>query len=52
MSLIIDPELRRQFKLATLAQGTDMTSVLVAFMKQYVKEHLPASLRQPKGGRP
>lgn len=51
MSIIIDPELRNQFKLATLAQGRDMSTVLVEFMKQYVDKHLPPGLRQKKGGR-
>ena len=53
MSLIIPPELHRQFKLATVADGKDMTEVLLDFIRQYVKEHLPAGLKQNKtGGRP
>ena len=50
MSLIVPPELHRQFKLATAAEGREMTEVLLQFMRQYVEEHLPAALKQKKTG--
>jgi hypothetical protein len=50
MSLIIDPELHRQFKLVTAAEGKEMTDVLVAYIEEYVKKHLPPALRQKKTG--
>ena len=51
MSLIIDPQLHQQFKMATAAQGTEMTIVLLEFIENYVAKHLPKALRQKKGGR-
>jgi hypothetical protein len=50
MSLIVPPQLHQQFKLATTLEGQEMTSVLRKFIEQYVKEHLPASLRKNTGG--
>ena len=50
MSIIIPPELHRQFKTATAAEGKEMTAVLLDFVRQYVKEHLPAGLKQKKTG--
>ena len=51
MSLIIPPDLHRQFKIATAAQGQEMTEVVLEFIRQYVKKHLPASLAKKTGGR-
>ena len=51
MSLIIPPDLHRQFKLATAAQGKEMTEVLLEFIQQYVNKNLPASLAKNPGGR-
>ena len=51
MSLIIPPELHRQFKIATAAEGKQMTEVLLEFIQQYVHKKLPASLAAKKGGR-
>ncbi len=50
MSLIVPPELHRQFKLATAAEGREMSEVLIAFIEDYVEKHLPAALRQKKTG--
>jgi hypothetical protein len=51
MSLIISPDLHRKFKLATAVEGKEMTAVLLEFIEQYVKEHLPASLLKKMGGK-
>ena len=48
MSIIIPPELHRQFKLATVAEEKDMTEVLLDVIRQYVDDHLPAALKQKK----
>jgi hypothetical protein len=50
MSLIIDPELHRKFKIATTTQGRQMTEVLMEFIEEYVKKYLPAAPPK-KGGR-
>lgn len=41
MSLIIEPELHRAFKAATAAEGKEMSTVLIEFIQQYVREHSP-----------
>jgi len=51
MSIVIDPELHRAFKMATAAEGKEMSQVLIAFIEQYVTEHLPAARPAKKGGR-
>lgn len=51
MSIIIPPELHRQFKTATAAQGKDMTTVLLNFIRQYVDKNLPAPLANKTGRR-
>ena len=51
MSLIIPPDLHRQFKIATAAEGKQMTEVLLDFVREYVKKNLPGSLAAKKGGR-
>jgi hypothetical protein len=50
MSLIIDPDLHRAFKLATVDQGRQMSEVILEFIKDYVKKYAPQALPQ-KGGR-
>jgi predicted HicB family RNase H-like nuclease len=51
MSLIIEPELHRAFKVACAAEGKEMSEVLIAYIKQFVKEHLPAARPSKKAGR-
>lgn len=51
MSLIIPPALHRQFKIATAAEGKQMTDVLLEFIQEYVHKHLPAALKPNTGGR-
>ena len=51
MSLIIDPDLHRAFKLATTAEGKEMSQVLIDFIKDYVQKHAPAARPVKKGGR-
>jgi hypothetical protein len=51
MSLIIKPELHRAFKMACAAEGKEMSEVLIAYIKQFVKEHLPAGRPSKKAGR-
>ena len=48
MSIIIDPKLHRAFKLATAAQGREMSEVLIEFIEQYVQQHPVAAAPQPK----
>ena len=50
MSLIVSPELHRQFKLATAAEGKEMSEVLVSFIQDYVEKHLPSAFKQKKTG--
>jgi hypothetical protein len=51
MSIIIPPDLHRQFKLATAAQGQEMTTVLLELIQKYIKKNLPAALAKKTGGR-
>ena len=51
MSLVIDPELHRNFKLATAAEGKQMSEVLIQFIKDYVEKHASAVRLSRKGGR-
>lgn len=53
MSLIIEPKLHRDFKVATASQGRQMSDVLIEFIERYVADHLPATAPSPakKGGR-
>ena len=51
MSLIIPPDLHRAFKAAAAAEGKEMTELILEFIQQYVKKHLPASLAKKTGGR-
>ena len=50
MSLIIDPDLHRAFKLAAVAEGKEMSEVLIEFIKDYVRKH-SAARPVKKGGR-
>ena len=51
MSLIIDPQLHRAFKLATAAEGKEMSEVLIQFIEQYVQKHPVVVRPARKGGR-
>lgn len=51
MSLIISPELHRSFKMATAADGKEMSEVLIAFIERYVQEHGPSARPAKKAGR-
>jgi len=51
MSMLIDPELHRAFKVAAAAQGTTMTDVLVAYIRSYVEKYSPSARPMKKGGR-
>ena len=48
MSLIIPPKLHLAFKVATAAQGKEMSEVLIQFIKEYVEKHAPAAVRSGK----
>ncbi len=48
LNVIIDQKLHNDFKAATAVQGTDMTTVILEFIKSYVDKHLPGA---PKKGR-
>ncbi len=50
MSLVIDPDLHRAFKLATAAEGKQMSEVLIQFIKDYVHKHAPAVRLSRKAG--
>jgi hypothetical protein len=52
MSIVIDPDLHRRFKLATVAEGKEMSEILIAFIKDYVRKHeLIAKPARKKAGR-
>ena len=46
MTLNVPGDLHQQFKTTCVHQGTDMTRVLLAFIEDYVRRHLPAALRK------
>ena len=48
VNINIPTSLHRQFKSATAAEGTDMTRVLVAYIREYLEKRSPAS-KQRKG---
>jgi hypothetical protein len=50
MNINLPVELHNSFKSATAAQGKDMTTVLMEFIKAYVDRHTP-STPKPKGRR-
>ncbi len=50
VNINIPTSLHRQFKSVTAAEGTDMTRVLEAYIREYVEKH-SASNKQPKGKR-
>jgi hypothetical protein len=50
VNINIPTSLHRQFKSITAAEGTDMTRVLEAYIREYVDKH-SASSKQPKGKR-
>jgi hypothetical protein len=49
MNLNVDTNLHNQFKIATVIQGKDMTTVLTDFIRQYVKKNYPQALKAKKG---
>ena len=49
MNLNVDTSLHNQFKIATVIQGKDMTTVLTEFIQQYVKKNYPKALEAKKG---
>ncbi len=51
MSIVIDRELHHAFKAAAAAEGKKMTELIVEFIKDYTKKHLPGSPAPKKGGR-
>lgn len=51
MSLIIPPELHRDFKIACAAESKEMSEVLIEFIRRYVTEHAPSIRPSKKGGR-
>ena len=46
MTLNVPGDLHQQFKTTCVHRGTDMTRVLLAFIEDYVRRHLPAPLRK------
>ncbi len=51
MSLIIPPDLHRAFKMATVAEGKQMTDVLLEFIRKYVEQHQSNAAPNKKRGR-
>jgi hypothetical protein len=49
MNLNVPTELHHAFKVTTVVQGKDMTTVLIDFIQQYVDKHYPKNL--PSKGR-
>jgi hypothetical protein len=41
MNLNVDEKLHGAFKAAAALKGTRMSDVLIEFMEQYVREHMP-----------
>ena len=50
MNLNVPTELHHAFKVTTVVQGKDMTTVLIDFIQQYVDKHYPKDLAK-KGRR-
>ena len=50
MNLNVPTELHHNFKVTTVVQGKDMTTVLIEFIQQYVDKHYPKDLSK-KGRR-
>ncbi len=46
LNVIIDQKLHNAFKAATAAQGVDMTTVIIDYIKSYVDKHLPGVLKK------
>ncbi len=50
MNLNVPSKLHHAFKITTVVQGKDMTTVLIDFIQQYVDKHYPKDLSK-KGRR-
>lgn len=48
MNLNVETELHEKFKAAAALEGKNMTDVLIEFIRDYVRRHLPAGLRKEK----
>lgn len=44
MNVNMDANLHQAFKVATVAQGKDMTTVLIELVQQYVEKYYPQGL--------
>jgi hypothetical protein len=51
MNLNVPSDTHRAFKAATAAEGKEMSEVLIAFIKDYIRQHAPALPPAKKGGR-
>lgn len=49
MSLVIEPAWHRAFKMATAREGKKMTSVILQFIKDYVRTHMPEAVPPERG---
>lgn len=49
LNIHIAIELHNAFKAATASQGKEMTPILVEFIEQYVKKHMPAAFPKKAG---
>ncbi len=46
VNLNLDTDTHRLFKVATTAQGTDMTHAILAFIDDYIQKHLSVETRR------
>jgi uncharacterized protein (DUF1778 family) len=46
LNINLDRQLHDHFKAAATMQGTNMTDVLLDFIRRYVEKNLPAALRK------
>ncbi len=46
MNINIDRQLHDAFKAATAVQGANMTDVLLEFIRDYVRQHLPGGRKK------
>jgi len=50
LNINVDEKLHTSFKVVAAMQGKRMTDLLLDYMQQYVREHMPAGLPR-KGGK-